>query len=437
MQIHEITRKQLNELDLAGSGGLWSNIKTAGKAMMQPGGTKDALRTVTPGFGQGATNTADQTQSDFAQRMQGVKNDSAMKQVAANMQAQWEKARAQVSQPSTTTAPAVNQLAQPAAGATAMGQMASQLAKGAAAQPNTMANAPVSKTNAAKPVAPVPAGTAMPTKPYQVPGAATTPNPTKPAAVPAPAPAPTAQSLDLDQLKKDREAKLAAGQVDQQQAQQQMAQTKATNAQTSQADNALIAAVKAAKAKPGFQQTLTDKNAIKQGAAKGIYESLGLKKYTKSRLLVEAADLNQLTDWYEKTVIPKIYAEFAQEYLQEPTIQTSLQKIANAEKLSDANRKTEQGKEFINLVAATAVMSQKITADNPQAATAASSGRTSAGGGSSSSVAAAKATLQKPPVSMPPATLDAVEKITGTLPPVKSDDQQTIDYLKALGFDTK
>ena len=435
MQIHEVTRKQLNELDLAGSGGLWSNIKTAGKAMMQPGGVKDALRTVTPGAGQGATNTADQTQSNFAQKMQGVKNNSAMKQVAANMQAQWEKARTQVSQPSTTPAPAVNQPSQPAAGATAMGQMAGQLAKGAAAQPSTMANAPVSKTNTAKPVAPVPAGTAMPTKPYQVPGAVTTPNPAKPVAAPAPAPA--AQSLDLDQLKKDREAKLAAGQVDQQQAQQQIAQTKATNAQTSQADNALIAAVKAAKAKPGFQQTLTDKNAIKQGAAKGIYESLGLKKYTKSRLLVEAANLNQLTDWYEKTVIPKTYAKFAQEYLQEPTIRTSLQNIANAEKLPDANRKTKQEEEFINLVAATAVMSQKITADNPQAATAASSGRISAGGGSLPSVAAAKATLQKPPVSMPPATLDAVEKITGTLPPVKSDDQQTINYLKALGFDTK
>jgi len=436
MQIHEITRKQLNELDLAGSGGLWSNIKTAGKAMMQPGGVKDALRTVTPGAGQGAWNTADQTQSDFAQRMQGVKNDSAMKQVAANMQAQWEKARAQVSQPSATTAPTsatINPQAQPAAaGAMAMGQMAGQLTKGAAAQPNTMANAPVSKTNTAKPVVPVPTGTAMPTKPYQVPGAATTPNPAKPAAA-----APAAQSLDLDQLKKDREAKLAAGQVSQQQAQQQMAQTKATNAQTSQADNALIAAVKAAKAKPGFQQTLTDKNAIKQGAAKGIYESLGLKKYTKPRLLVEAANLNQLTDWYEKTVIPKTYAKFAQEYLQEPTIQTCLQKIANAEKLPDANRKTEQGKEFINLVAATAVISQKITADNPQATTVASSGKTSAGGGSSPSVSAAKATLQKPPVSMPPATLDAVEKITGTLPPVKSDDQQTINYLRALGFNAQ
>ena len=434
MQIHEVTRKQLNELDLAGSGGLWSNIKTAGKAMMQPGGVKDALRTVTPGFGQGATNTAALTQSDFAQRMQGVKNDSAMKQVAANMQAQWEKARAQVSQPSTTTAPAAapaTPQAQPAAaGATAMGQMAGQLVKGAPAQPNTMANAPVSKTNTA-----TPAGTAMPTKPYQVPGAVTTPNPAKPAATPAAAP--VAQSLDLDQLKKDREAKLAAGQVSQQQAQQQIAQTKATNAQTSQADNALIAAVKAAKAKPGFQQTLTDKNAIKQGASKGIYESLGLKKYTRTRIIVEAVNLNQLTDWYEKTVIPKTYAKFAQEYLQEPTIQTCLQKIANAEKLPDANRKTEQGKEFINLVAATAVISQKITADNPQATTVASSGKTSAGGGSSPSVSAAKATLQKPPVSMPPATLDAVEKITGTLPPVKSDDQQTINYLKALGFDTK
>jgi len=52
----------------------------------------------------------------------------------------------------TQPAPADKAAAAPAdAGAGAMGQMAGQLAKGGAAQPNTMANAPVSKTNTAKP----------------------------------------------------------------------------------------------------------------------------------------------------------------------------------------------------------------------------------------------------------------------------------------------
>ena len=51
------------------------------------------------------------------------------------------------------TDPAAEPAAQPAAdpGAGAMGNMAGQLAKGGAAEPNTMANAPVSKTNTAKP----------------------------------------------------------------------------------------------------------------------------------------------------------------------------------------------------------------------------------------------------------------------------------------------
>jgi hypothetical protein len=90
MQIHELTRKkQLNEVDLAGQGGLWSGIKSAAKAMVQPGGVKDALRTVAPGANQGLGSTAALTQSDFAQRMQAVKNSAAIKQVAANLQQQW------------------------------------------------------------------------------------------------------------------------------------------------------------------------------------------------------------------------------------------------------------------------------------------------------------------------------------------------------------
>jgi hypothetical protein len=81
------------------------------------------------------------------------------------------------------------------------------------------------------------------------------------------------QSLDLDQLKRDKEAKQAAGQANQQQALQQMQQTQQANAASAQADNELVSAVKAAKAKPGFQQTAQDKLTIQKGAAKGIHES--------------------------------------------------------------------------------------------------------------------------------------------------------------------
>ena len=96
---------------------------------------------------------------------------------------------------------------------------------------------------------------------------------------PAQQPAPQgAQSLDLDQLKQQSQARQAQGQSDQQAAVQQMKQTQQANAAAAQADNELVAAVKAAKAKPGFQQTAQDKLAIQKGAAKGIHESKKKKK---------------------------------------------------------------------------------------------------------------------------------------------------------------
>jgi hypothetical protein len=87
-----------------------------------------------------------------------------------------------------------------------------------------------------------------------------------------PAAEPQGQSLDLDQLKKDREAKQAAGQAGQQQAQQQISATKQANAAQAQQDAAIKAAADAAKAKPPFQQTAADKLAIKAAADKGIRE---------------------------------------------------------------------------------------------------------------------------------------------------------------------
>ena len=105
MQIHELTKKQLNEVDLAGPGGLWSGIKSAAKAIVQPGGVKDAFRTVAPGANQGLGSTAALTTSDFAQRMQAVKNSAAIKQVAANLQKQWNQYKTTVS-PMTQITPA-------------------------------------------------------------------------------------------------------------------------------------------------------------------------------------------------------------------------------------------------------------------------------------------------------------------------------------------
>ena len=106
MQIHELTRKQLNEVDLAGPNGLWAGIKSAGRALVQPGGAKDALRTITPGQGQGAFGTANLTQSDFAQRMQAIKNTAAMKEVAGLLQKQWMQASKTLPpEPEPTTPP--------------------------------------------------------------------------------------------------------------------------------------------------------------------------------------------------------------------------------------------------------------------------------------------------------------------------------------------
>ena len=104
MQIHELTRKQLNEVDIAGPDGLIAGAKAAYGALKQKGGAGDALRTVTPGQSQGAFSTADLVQSDFAKRMQAVKNNAAMKQVAANIQQQWEQTRKTL--PAAQSAPA-------------------------------------------------------------------------------------------------------------------------------------------------------------------------------------------------------------------------------------------------------------------------------------------------------------------------------------------
>jgi hypothetical protein len=98
-----------------------------------------------------------------------------------------------------------------------------------------------------------------------------------PAAAPAAAPAaePQGQALDLDQYRRDKAARTAAAQADQQQAQQQMSATAKANAQSSAADNQRVASVKAIKAKQAAGQLLStaEKNTLNLAAKDGIHET--------------------------------------------------------------------------------------------------------------------------------------------------------------------
>ena len=78
------------------------------------------------------------------------------------------------------------------------------------------------------------------------------------------------QSLDLDQLKQQRDQKQASGQADQQQALQQMKSTADSNAAAAANRNSIEKAGKAAAAKPPFERTATDKLAIKAAQDAGI-----------------------------------------------------------------------------------------------------------------------------------------------------------------------
>ena len=104
-----------------------------------------------------------------------------------------------------------------------------------------------------------------------------TPGQTAAPAAPAAAPAaePQGQALDLDQYKRDKAARLAAAQADQQQAQQQIAATAQANAQTAAADNAKVAEVQAIKDKQARGELLStaEKNTLNLAAKSGIHET--------------------------------------------------------------------------------------------------------------------------------------------------------------------
>ena len=400
MQIHELTRRQLNEVDIVGPDGVLSKIGTAAKALVQPGGVKSALKTITPGFGQGALNTKDLATGDFAQRMQAVKNSAAIKQVAASLQQQWEQTRktlpaaqsapATAATPPATTAPAnqspeeIRKAKQVAAAKVAQGQMAGQ--------PAAVTTPPATTTPAQTSTTTAPGYSSVKMNaPAGIPsvGGSKLPQPTvatqlTKAATAKPTTAPAAKSTEPIVVGKDKPLD-----------------------PKNPADAALIAKIQAAqqKAIPVVTQ--------------------------ESVQLAEAASLSQLTDWYKKSVIPKSMAAASAKYLANPAIKNALQTI-----LATADNPGEQVEAFQNLVAATSIESQVITAKNPKLAAATSTrGAPAATKTLSGGASAARAEISNA-ARISPAQIDEIAKLTGTLGRVQAADSNTIAYLEALGFKT-
>ena len=401
MQIHELTQRQLNEVDIVGPDGVLSKIGTAAKALVQPGGVKSALKTITPGFGQGALSTKDLVTGDFAQRMQTVRNNAAIKQVAASLQQQWnqtsktlpaaQSAPATAATPPATTAPAnqspeeIRKARQAAAAKVAQGQMAGQPAA-VTTPPATTAPAQTSTTSA-----PGYSSVKM-NAPAGIPsvGGSKLPQPT---VATQPTKAATAKPTTAPAAKSTEPMIVGTGQ-------------KPLDPKNP-VDAALIAKIQAAQKKAS--PTVTQ----------------------ESVQLAEAASLSQLTDWYKKSVIPKSMAAASAKYLANPTIKTALQTI-----LATADNPGEQVKAFQNLVAATSVESQLITAKNPKLAAATSTkGAPAATKTLSGGASAARAEISNA-ARISPAQIDEIAKLTGTLGRVQAADSNTIAYLEALGFKT-
>jgi len=156
----------------------------------------------------------------------------------------------------------------------------------------------------------------------------------------------------------------------------------------------------------------------------------------ESQNLTEAASVTQLTDWYKQKVIPPSYAAHDAEYLKNPTIQVALKKIAAAETQPDAARQQAQTTGFQELMAATAAVSQQITAQNPQVSTAGAAPVATRTAPIATGPATAKANISKA-TGITTAQIDAIAKVVGGLPSVTRRDPNTVAYLQALGFDVR
>ena len=113
------------------------------------------------------------------------------------------------------------------------------------------------------------------------------PAPTTAQQQPPAAQQPQGTEADLNQVRQQTQATRQAAQAQQQQAIQQMQTTAQANQATANTDAAIKAAADAAKAKPAFQQTASDKLAIKRAADKGIREEMK-KQMIKKRKISES-----------------------------------------------------------------------------------------------------------------------------------------------------
>lgn len=114
---------------------------------------------------------ADKTAAATAGQDPSAAGQTMYAQVKANIDKLDKKGKQRILQLLQKSVAAPEQKPAADAGAGAMGAMAGQLAKGGAAEPNTMANAPVSKTNTAKPGNPNAAPAATQTAPEPAPAA--------------------------------------------------------------------------------------------------------------------------------------------------------------------------------------------------------------------------------------------------------------------------
>ena len=133
---------------------------------------------------------------------------------------------------------------------------------------------------------------------------------------PAPAPSATAQSapkpsaqtggssVDINQLKQRSAQSSQASQAERDAARQQISATQASNAAAAKIDNELVAAVKAAKAKPPFARDAQDKLTLKRGAEKGIYEQQFSDLYAmlESVLYEETVDSGSFSNYIQKVL---------------------------------------------------------------------------------------------------------------------------------------
>lgn len=104
MQIHELNKRTLNEVNMLGAGGLADRAKTTAKTLATQTGAGAALgKAITPGMNQGATDTNKFVQSDWMDLYRATQMNQATQSWINGLLKQWKIQARKLSQNSTTT----------------------------------------------------------------------------------------------------------------------------------------------------------------------------------------------------------------------------------------------------------------------------------------------------------------------------------------------